>query len=107
MMTLSLIPRLLFLLQCCVTLSDGALGQRSTTLPLTLGSTVKKFSKRMLQTSNAVKNFQKQVIIFMELCLMYPEFLLIFRVNGYFVHSEALIDLINVPPTSIFCRNIN
>ncbi len=78
---------------------------------------MKKFSKRMLQTSNAVKNFQKQVhiiVIIMELYLMhgiYPDSLLIFRVILW--HSEALIhvhihvDLINVPPTSIFCRNIN
>ena len=54
--------RLLFLLQCCIALSDQTLSKCSTNLPLTLGSTVKKFSKKILQGSATVRDVRKQVL---------------------------------------------
>ncbi len=51
--------RLLLLLQCCVHNLQG--GQESTPIPFTLGSTVKKVSKCMIQNSARLSDLKKKV----------------------------------------------
>lgn len=54
--------RLILLLQCCLGLSDGNPGHKSATLPLTLGSTTKKFAKKFLHDMRSSLDLRNQVI---------------------------------------------
>ena len=53
--------RLLLVLQCCVRLSDSVSGQKPTTLPLTLGSAIKKFSRRIKQDHSTMRDIKEGV----------------------------------------------
>lgn len=51
----------MFLLQCCLRFSEKSQGQKFTSLPLTLGSTVKKFSRKIQQDHAAHKKARDKV----------------------------------------------
>lgn len=49
------------MLQCCVCFSDYTSGHKPINLPLTLGSTIRKFSKKIQYDLLAIKDLKKKV----------------------------------------------
>lgn len=58
----SFLCRLLLVLQCCVLELEAANGRRSSNTPLTLGSTVKRLSKCVLQNASHSLHMKEQVL---------------------------------------------
>lgn len=56
------VRRLLLVLQCCVGELEGVNGRRSSNIPLTLGSTVKRLSKCILQNTSHSLRAKEQVV---------------------------------------------